>query len=106
MTPVYLQYVSEVVIGAPYTVTAELMDHFKVDVVCHGKTKIAVDVDGGDPYLVGADSSSHPMLSQAGYLQKRTFPCGFCFLGCYVNSSYLSKKSQIVVTRRQIFRLN
>lgn len=26
----YLQYVSEVVIGAPYAVTADLMDHFKV----------------------------------------------------------------------------
>lgn len=25
-----LQYVSEVVIGAPYAVTADLMDHFKV----------------------------------------------------------------------------
>lgn len=29
----YLQYVSEVVIGAPYAVTADLMDHFKV--TCH-----------------------------------------------------------------------
>ena len=27
---VSLQYVSEVVIGAPYSVTADLMDHFKV----------------------------------------------------------------------------
>lgn len=44
------RYVSEVVIGAPYSVTPQLMDHFKVDVVCHGKTPICADVDGNDPY--------------------------------------------------------
>ncbi|KAI0228127.1 Ethanolamine-phosphate cytidylyltransferase [Lamellibrachia satsuma] len=44
------RYVSEVVIGAQYTVTAELMDHFNVDVVCHGETRTATDIDGGDPY--------------------------------------------------------
>ena len=40
------------VIGAQYTVTAELMDHFNVDVVCHGDTGIATDFDGADPYAV------------------------------------------------------
>lgn len=44
------RYVSEVVIGAPYSVTADLMDHFKVDFVCHGKTPIMPDEDGSDPY--------------------------------------------------------
>ncbi|XP_055954859.1 ethanolamine-phosphate cytidylyltransferase isoform X2 [Patella vulgata] len=44
------RYVSEVVIGAPYSVTNELMDHFKVDVVCHGQTPIMPDMDGSDPY--------------------------------------------------------
>ncbi|ESO87128.1 hypothetical protein LOTGIDRAFT_177471 [Lottia gigantea] len=44
------RYVSEVVIGAPYSVTPDLMDHFKVDVVCHGETPIMPDVDGSDPY--------------------------------------------------------
>ncbi|XP_046533072.1 ethanolamine-phosphate cytidylyltransferase isoform X2 [Equus quagga] len=44
------QYVSEVVIGAPYAVTAELLDHFKVDLVCHGKTEVMPDKDGSDPY--------------------------------------------------------
>ncbi|XP_047615095.1 ethanolamine-phosphate cytidylyltransferase isoform X3 [Phacochoerus africanus] len=44
------RYVSEVVIGAPYSVTAELLDHFKVDLVCHGKTEIVADRDGSDPY--------------------------------------------------------
>lgn len=45
------KYVSEVVIGAPYSVTEDLMEHFKVDVVCHGKTHISDDINGSDPYL-------------------------------------------------------
>lgn len=41
--------VGEVVIGAPYTVTKELMDHFNVDVVCHGRTPVQPE-EGDDPY--------------------------------------------------------
>lgn len=44
------RYVSEVVIGAPYSVTADLIDHFKVDLVCHGRTDVVPDKDGSDPY--------------------------------------------------------
>jgi len=44
------KYVSEVVIGAPYSVTEDLMNHFKVDMVCHGKTPVSLDKDGSDPY--------------------------------------------------------
>ncbi|XP_030645692.1 ethanolamine-phosphate cytidylyltransferase isoform X4 [Chanos chanos] len=44
------RYVSEVVIGAPYAVTKDLLDHFKVDLVCHGKTEVFPDKDGSDPY--------------------------------------------------------
>lgn len=43
----------EVVIGAPYKVTKDLLDHFHVDVVVHGLTSVAADVDGSDPYEVG-----------------------------------------------------
>lgn len=46
----FVQYVSEVVIGAPYSVTADLMDHFRVDIVIHGHTTITPDADGSDPY--------------------------------------------------------
>lgn len=42
--------VDEVVIGAPYTVTPEMMDHFNISLVVHGKTNISEDVDGTDPY--------------------------------------------------------
>nr|XP_033817125.1 ethanolamine-phosphate cytidylyltransferase isoform X2 [Geotrypetes seraphini] len=45
------RYVAEVVIGAPYAVTADLLDHFKVECVCHGKTEVPSDKDGSDPYL-------------------------------------------------------
>lgn len=44
------RYVSEVVIGAPYSVTADLLDHFKVTLVFHGKTEVMPDKDGSDPY--------------------------------------------------------
>lgn len=47
---VYLQYVNEVVIGAPYEVTRDLMEHFNVSVVCHGQTPIMRCEDGSDPY--------------------------------------------------------
>ncbi|RZF48207.1 hypothetical protein LSTR_LSTR006174 [Laodelphax striatellus] len=46
------KYVSEVVIGAPYPVTEDLMSHFHVDVVCHGQTPIMPDTDGSDPYSI------------------------------------------------------
>lgn len=42
--------VDEVVIGAPYSVTSEMLDHFRVSVVCHGMTTISPDIEGEDPY--------------------------------------------------------
>ncbi|CAH1964104.1 unnamed protein product [Acanthoscelides obtectus] len=44
------KYVSEVVIGAPYSVTKDLVDHFEVALVIHGETPAAPDDDGSDPY--------------------------------------------------------
>lgn len=38
------------VIGAPYEVTKDLMEHFDVSVVCHGQTPIMPCEDGSDPY--------------------------------------------------------
>ncbi len=46
----FLKHVDEVVIGAPYKVTKEVMDHFKVDLVVHGSSRVLPDVDGTDPY--------------------------------------------------------
>lgn len=42
--------VNEVVIGAPYSITAEMMDHFNVSVVVHGTSPIYEDADDSDPY--------------------------------------------------------
>ncbi|XP_034668736.1 ethanolamine-phosphate cytidylyltransferase isoform X2 [Drosophila subobscura] len=46
------KFVNEVVIGAPYCVTEELLEHFKIDVVCHGRTPIAMEDGKIDPYAV------------------------------------------------------
>lgn len=46
------KYVSEVVIGAPYVVTQDLMDHFKVDIVIHGMTPVMEDENGEDPFAL------------------------------------------------------
>lgn len=50
MNVLMYRYVDEVVIGAPYTVTSQVLDHFKVDVVVHGGSPILADGDGKDPY--------------------------------------------------------
>lgn len=49
------KYVHEVVMEAPYSITEELIDHFKVDVVCHGKTSIELDENGRNPYEVAKE---------------------------------------------------
>ncbi|KAL1517304.1 hypothetical protein ABEB36_001085 [Hypothenemus hampei] len=46
------KYVSEVVIGAPYQITEDVMTHFNIDVVIHGKTVVQNDLDGSDPYAL------------------------------------------------------
>lgn len=46
------KYVNEVVIGAPYSVTKELMLHFNVSVVCHGQTELPLENGVQDPYAV------------------------------------------------------
>ena len=37
------KYVSEVVLGAPYVISKELIEHLRVTVVAHGKTPIMGD---------------------------------------------------------------
>jgi ethanolamine-phosphate cytidylyltransferase len=59
------------VIGAPYAVTLDLINHFRVSVVIHGQTAWDPDSDGRDPYEVpkGLDKfqridSGNPMSTQ------------------------------------------
>lgn len=44
------KYVNQVIIGAPYKVTKDLIDQFKINSVAHGTTNIMSDVDGTDPF--------------------------------------------------------
>ena len=48
-----LQYVDEVLIGAPYDVTEDLMNHYNIHMVVHGSTPIKTNPDGTDPFAVG-----------------------------------------------------
>lgn len=57
------KYVSEVVIGAPYAVTRNLMEHFKVDLVFHGQTPIQPDADGSDPYAEPKQQGKFKLLN-------------------------------------------
>lgn len=50
---IYTQYVDEVIIGAPYSITeAVLTKEYKVHIVAHGNTPTEPDLDGKDPYQV------------------------------------------------------
>lgn len=62
------QYVSEVVIGAPYTVTEELMSHFRVDLVCHGQTPVMSEENGQDPYWLPKARGSFLQLNSANLM--------------------------------------
>ncbi|KAJ1981927.1 choline phosphate cytidylyltransferase [Dimargaris xerosporica] len=45
------RYVDEVIIGAPYSVTKDVLEKvYKVDIVAHGKAASPADLDGSDPY--------------------------------------------------------
>lgn len=51
------RYVNEVVIGAPYKVDNEIINHFNVKFVCHGKeTPAALCADGSDAYEIPKNS--------------------------------------------------
>jgi len=52
MSVLSCRYADEVVIGAPYTVSKELMEQLKIDVVVHGDDHAKPDQDGRDPYEV------------------------------------------------------
>lgn len=45
------RYVNEVVIGAPYVITRETMEHFNVDVVVHGTCPPLCPDTGKDPFV-------------------------------------------------------
>ena len=60
--------VDEVVIGAPYSVTLDMINHFNVSVVCHGKTDVMPDVDGQDPYAIPKREGKFVMVDSSNSL--------------------------------------
>nr|CAB3264718.1 ethanolamine-phosphate cytidylyltransferase [Phallusia mammillata] len=62
------KYVHEVVIGAPFTVSAEMMDYFKVDVVVHGNSQVFSDAHGNDPYDVPKKASKFKLIDSGNYM--------------------------------------
>lgn len=54
MTLLGCKYVNEVIIGAPYSITDELMNYFDVAMVVYGQHPVEPDDNGEDPFLVPA----------------------------------------------------
>jgi len=50
MSVLSCRYVDEVVIGAPFHVSKEMIDQMKIDVVVHGDDPVILGPDGIDPY--------------------------------------------------------
>jgi ethanolamine-phosphate cytidylyltransferase len=47
------RYVDEVIIGAPYSVTEDILNkEYRVSIVAHGNTPAELELDGSDPYEV------------------------------------------------------
>lgn len=59
------RYVDEVIIGAPYAVTAELIDSMKINVVCSGK--VGCD-DPNDAYKVARERGIHAEVDSGSTL--------------------------------------
>ncbi|KAI7866260.1 hypothetical protein BDF14DRAFT_1743753 [Spinellus fusiger] len=50
------RYVDEVIIGAPFSVTEDIVNkEYKVNVVAHGNTTMEPDLDGNDPYKLAKE---------------------------------------------------
>lgn len=58
------KYVNEVVIGAPYKIDNEIINHFKINYVCHGQeSEIVPCVDGSDPYEVAKEKGIYRQVN-------------------------------------------
>ncbi|ORX41848.1 Nucleotidylyl transferase [Piromyces finnis] len=72
------RYVDEVIIGAPYSVTKDVLNKvYKIDIVAHGITPSAPDLDGIDPYALPKSlgiykqiETPHPELTTNNIIQR------------------------------------
>lgn len=65
------KYVDEVVIGAPYSVTKEIMDSLNIDLVIHGETDVAPETDGSDPYKEPKERGKFKVIDSGNSLTTR-----------------------------------
>ncbi|KAI0229535.1 Ethanolamine-phosphate cytidylyltransferase [Lamellibrachia satsuma] len=52
LTVLSIKYVDEVLIGAPYILTEDLMNYYNIHLVVHGSTPVTPNPDGSDPFAV------------------------------------------------------
>jgi len=63
MSVLSCRYVDEVVIGAPYCVTQEMMDQLKIDLVVHGDDHAKPDPFGRDPYELPKEKNKFHIIT-------------------------------------------
>lgn len=62
------KYVSEVIIGAPYTMTEYMINDLKINYVVQGKTPVKPDEDGNDPYEVPKEKGIFKIIDSGNNL--------------------------------------
>lgn len=62
------RHVDQVIIGAPYKVTNELLEQFKVDIVVHGNTNVMMDEDGTDPFAIPKERGIFKAISSGSLI--------------------------------------
>lgn len=62
------RFVSEVVIDAPYTMTEDMMNQLKIDLVCHGWTSVQPDEDTIDPFQVPKEQGKFKIIDTGNRL--------------------------------------
>uniref|UniRef100_A0A915KZM9 ethanolamine-phosphate cytidylyltransferase n=1 Tax=Romanomermis culicivorax TaxID=13658 RepID=A0A915KZM9_ROMCU len=62
------RFVSEVVIDAPYTLTEDMINQLKIDLVCHGWTSVQPDEDTIDPFKVPKEQGKFKIIDTGNRL--------------------------------------
>ena len=63
------RYVDEVVIGAPYYIDANLLEHFNVDMVFQGNQTVETDEFGRDPYEIPKEVNKYRTIDSGNTMR-------------------------------------
>jgi len=63
------RYVDEVVIGAPYYIDANLLEHFNVDMVLQGNQTVETDEFGRDPYEIPKEVNKYRTIDSGNTMR-------------------------------------